>query len=145
MHNRGGVKAPSIDYLNNLTQYKYTMTISEISKLINAHNVLQIRAGEKHRFVDITIVEADGRFFVRQYKFGKRSWYHAFLETPNGAIKYGDTIIPIEGRVPTDLEEINPAVTKAYIKKLGIIYKTMRLGFSTKKHEASTLELIPKA
>lgn len=120
------------------------MTIQEITKLINSSDVHQIRSGDKHRFVDITIVEAEGRFFVRQYKFGKRSWYHAFLEEPNGAIKYGNTIIPIEGRVPEDLEDINPLVTQAYIDKLGMIYKTMRLGFSTKKHEASTLELIPK-
>lgn len=104
-------------------------TLEEISKLINAHNVLQIRSGEKHRFIDITIVEADGRFFVRQYKFGKQSWYHAFLENPKGAIKHGDTIIPVEGKVPKDLDQINPLITKAYLKKLGLIYRTMRLGF----------------
>ena len=123
---------------------KNSITLEEISKLVKKHNVLQIRAGEKHRFVDITIVEADGRFFVRQYKFGKRSWYDAFLETPDGAIKHGDTIIPIKGKVPADLEQVNPLVTKAFIKKLGVIYRTMRLGFDTKKHEASTLELIPQ-
>ncbi len=120
------------------------MTIQEIADMINAGNVHQIRAGEKHRFIDITIVEAAGRFFVRQYKFGKRSWYHAFLENPKGEMKCGDSIIPIEGRVPKDLEQINPVVTEAYIKKLGMIYRTMRLGFSTRKHEDSTLELIPK-
>ena len=118
-------------------------TINEISKLVEANNVLQIRSGDKHRFVDITIVEAEGRFFVRQYKFGARSWYHAFLEEPNGAIKHGEAIFPVKGVVPEDLEQINPAVTKAFLKKLGLIYRTMRLGFDTKKHEASTLELIP--
>lgn len=119
------------------------MTIQELSKLINALRVHQIRAGDKHRFVDISIVEADGRFFVRQYKFGKRSWYHAFLTDLAGAIKCGDTIIPIEGRVPKDLDVINPLVTKAFGKKYKLIYGAMRLGFDTKKHEASTLELIP--
>lgn len=119
------------------------MTTQEIAKHINSSNVDQIRCGD-HRFVDITIVEAEGRFFVRQYKFGKRSWYHAFLENPDGAMKLGDTVISIDGAVPSDLEEINPKVTQAYIDKLGMIYRTMRLGFSTKKHEASTLELIPK-
>lgn len=119
--------------------------IQEVSKWVKANNVLQIRSGDKHRFIDITVVEADGRFFVRQYKFGARSWYHAFLEEPNGAIKKGDAIIPIEGRVPADLDEINPVVTKAFFKKLGLIYRVMRWGFSTKKHEASTLELIPQA
>lgn len=119
-------------------------TLEEISKLVRAQNVLQIRSGDTHRFVDITIVEAEGRFFVRQYKFGERSWYHAFLENPQGAIKHGETIIPIRGVVPEDLEQINPLVTKAFIKKLRIIYRMMRLRFDTKKHEASTLELIPQ-
>jgi len=84
------------------------MTIQEISKLIKPRWAHQVRAGEKHRFVDITIVEADGRFFVRQYKFGKRSWYHAFLENPDSAIKIKDIVIPIIGVVPKDLDEINP-------------------------------------
>lgn len=119
------------------------MTIQEIAKHINSSNVDQIRCGD-HRFIDITIVETDGRFFVRQYKFGKRSWYDAFLENPDGTMMLGDTIIPIDGIVPADLYEINPKVIKAYLDKLGMIYRTMRLGFSTKKHEASTLELIPK-
>lgn len=119
------------------------MTIKEVSTLINSLRVHQIRAGDKHRFVDISIVEANGRFFVRQYKFGKRSWYDVFLADPSGAIKCGNTIIPIEGRVPKDLDEINPLVTKAFWKKYNIIYGAMKLGFDTKKHEASTLELIP--
>ena len=118
------------------------MTIKEIADHINSSNVDQIRCGD-HRFIDITIVETEGRFFVRQYKFGKRSWYHAFLEHPEGAMRLGDTTIPILGVVPADLDEINPKITNAYLEKLGMIYRTMRLGFSTKKHEASTLELIP--
>lgn len=119
------------------------MTIQEITALINAHNVHQIRSGNKHRFIDITIVATEGRFFVRQYKFGKKSWYHAFQETPEGEIKHGETIIPIVGKIPDDLNDVNPKVNKAYKKKLGLIYPMMKLGFDTKKHEASTLELIP--
>ncbi len=120
------------------------MTIQELSKLINSSKVHQIRAGEKHRFVDISIVETDGRFFVRQYKFAKRSWYDAFLENPEGAIKCGDQIIPIQGVAPNDLSQITPRVTKAFWKKYHFIYAIMKLGFDTKKHEASTLELIPQ-
>ena len=119
------------------------MSIQEIAKLVNAHKVHQIRCGD-HRFIDITIVETEGRFFVRQYKFGKRSWYHAFLENSEGAMKIKDTIIPIDGVVPADLDEINPKVNKAYFNLLNIIYPLMRLTYSRKKHEASTLELIPR-
>ena len=120
------------------------MTIQEITKLVNRGWVQQIRAGQKHRFVDITIVATEGRFFVRQYKFGQKSWYHAFLKNADGEIKIGDTVVPINGVVPVDLDEINPKVNKAYFRKMNIIYPLMRLTYNSKKHEASTLELIPK-
>lgn len=119
------------------------MTIQKIIKHINSKWVHQIRCGD-HRFIDITIVEAEGRFFVRQYKFGSRSWYHAFLENPEGAMKLGDTVIPIKGVVPSNLEDVNPKVNKAYFKKMNILYPLMRLTYDRKKHEASTLELIPQ-
>ena len=120
------------------------MTIQELSKLINKKWMHQIRAGETHRFGDITIVATEGRFFVRQYKFGKKSWYDAFLENSSGAIKVNETIIPIDGVVPNDLDEVNPKVNKAYFKMMNIFYWLMQLTYNRKKHEASTLELIPK-
>lgn len=120
------------------------MNNKELQEHVRSHRVHQIRAGEKHRFVDISVVEVAGRFFVRQYKFGKRSWYHAFLSDPSGAIKCSEVVVPVEGRVPEDLETVNPLVTRAFWKKYHVIYGLMKLGFDTKKHEASTLELIPK-
>lgn len=120
------------------------MTIKNITKLINSKWVHQIRAGQKHRFVDVTIVTTEGRFFVRQYKFGKKSWYYAFLNNSDGAMKIGDNVIPIDGVVPVDLAEINPKVNRAYFRKMFILYLLMRLTYDRKKHEASTLELIPK-
>ena len=118
-------------------------TIQELSDLVNALRVHQIRAGDTHRFVDISIVETGGRFFVRQYKFGERSWRDALLKDPAGAMKLGDTVVTIRAVVPDDLDQINPSVTKAFWKKYKLIYGAMRLGFDTQKHEASTLELIP--
>lgn len=118
------------------------MTHQEIVKAVNAKRVHQIRCGN-HRFIDITIVETEGRFFVRQYKFGKRSWYHAFLNNPEGAMKLGDQVVAIKGVVPSDLESVNPKVNKAYFKQFNIFYWLMRLTYDRKKHEASTLELIP--
>ena len=117
---------------------------SDISQLINALRVHQIRAGTKHKFVDISIVESQGRFFVRQYKFGDNSWRQAFDRTPEGEIKCGKTVIKIIGRVPDDLAVINDSVTKAFKKKYGIVYSIMKWTFNTEKHEASTLELVPQ-
>ena len=87
------------------------MVKQQIIEAINRTKVQQIRAGSTHRFVDISIVEVNGRLFVRQYKFAKHSWYKL--------------------------------VNRAFHRKLPIIYTLMRWTFDTKKHEASTLELIP--
>lgn len=119
------------------------MTIQEITKRVNAKWVHQIRAGFKHRFIDISIVEAEGRFFVRQYRFGKRSWHDAFLVNPEGEMKLGDMVVPIHGVVPDDLKIINPKVNKAFYKKMSIVYWLMGLTYNKKRHKASTLELIP--
>ncbi|MCL3781276.1 DUF2255 family protein [Prolixibacteraceae bacterium JC049] len=120
------------------------MNNQELIKLVNSKWVHQIRAGEKHRFVDITIVETEGRFFVRQYKFGKKSWYDAFLKDSNGAIKINNTVVSVDGIVPENLKETNRKVNKAYFRKMNVFYWLMRLTYDRKKHEASTLELIPK-
>lgn len=118
------------------------MTIHELEQQVMASKVHQIRCGN-HRFIDITIVATEGRFFVRQYKFGKKSWRDAFLVHPDGAMKISDDIIDIQGIVPADLEQINPQVNKAYRTLLWLMYPAMRLTFDTDKHEASTMELIP--
>lgn len=120
------------------------MDLKEIIKRVNKKNVLQIRAGKNHSFRDITIVQTQGRFFVRQYKFGKKSWRDAFLQNSKGQMKIDDVIIEVDGVVPKDLEQINPKINWAYHKKLPLIYFLMRLTYDRAKHEASTIELIPK-
>ena len=120
------------------------MNLKEISKLINSKYVHQIRAGNKHDFIDITIIETGGRFFVRQYKFGAKSWRDAFLKDSKGEMKIGDRIIKVDGVIPKDLNKINSKINRAYHKKLPIIYFLMRLTYSVSEHEASTIELIPQ-
>ena len=93
------------------------MTKKEISDLVYNTETPQIKAGETHRFNDIWIVVVDGRLFCRQYSFGTKSWYHAFLEDSNGYIKCRNTITKIEALIPNDLEEINPKVNEAYLDK----------------------------
>ncbi|MGR5092299.1 hypothetical protein ACPV5O_02250 [Vibrio maritimus] len=122
--------------------------LTQLIQAVDGQKVHQIRCGD-HRFIDITIVQTQGRFFIRQYKFGKRSWYDAFInnptidDLPNGAMKIGDLEVQINGKVPEDLQAMIPNVNQAYRKLLGLIYPLMRLTFDRKKHEATTLELIP--
>ncbi|NOH53454.1 hypothetical protein F0266_10965 [Vibrio coralliilyticus] len=123
-------------------------SLNQLIQAVDGQKVHQIRCGE-HRFIDITIVQTEGRFFIRQYKFSKRSWYDAFINAPstdcrpNGAMKIGDLEVLVNGKVPDDLKLVTPRVNKAYRKLLGLIYPIMRLTFDKEKHEATTLELVP--
>lgn len=122
--------------------------LSQLIQAVDGQKVHQIKCGD-HRFIDITIVQTEGRFFIRQYKFSKRSWYEAFTRNvaiegkSNGVMKVGALEVPINGKVPDDLDAINPKVNHAYRKLLGFIYPLMRLMFDRKKHEETTLELVP--
>lgn len=122
--------------------------LEQLIRSVEGQKVHQIRCGD-HRFIDITIVHTNGRFFVRQYKFGKRSWYDAFLNSPstdgepNGSMKIGDLEVQVIGKIPEDLKTVTSKVNQAYRKLLGLIYPLMRLTFDRERHEATTLELIP--
>jgi len=122
--------------------------LSQLIEAVDGQKVHQIKCGD-HRFIDITIVQTEGRFFIRQYKFSKRSWYEAFISNvaiegkSNGVMKVGALEVLINGKVPDDLDAINPKVNQAYRKLLGLIYPLMRLTFDRKKHEETTLELVP--
>ena len=122
--------------------------LSQLIQAVDGQKVHQIKCGD-HRFIDITIVQTEGRFFIRQYKFSKRSWYEAFTRNvaiegkSNGVMKVGALEVPINGKIPDDLDAINPKVNQAYRKLLGFIYLLMRLTFDRKKHEETTLELVP--
>ena len=122
--------------------------LSQLIQAVDGQKVHQIKCGD-HRFIDITIVQTEGRFFIRQYKFSKRSWYEAFISNvaiegkSNGVMKVGALEVPINGKVPDDFDAINPKVNQAYRKLLGLIYPLMRLTFDRKKHEETTLELVP--
>ena len=111
--------------------------------MVQGQKVHQIRSGD-HHFIDITIASTEGRFFVRPYKFGANGWRDAFLKNPAGQMKITDVIIDIDGVIPDDLDTINPKINEAYKKLLGMMYSAMRMTFDAQKHEALTLELIPK-
>ncbi|NLS11537.1 DUF2255 family protein [Vibrio sp. SM6] len=122
------------------------MQKDEVLNLVNETKTPQIRAGETHHFNDIWMVVVDGRIFCRQYSFGKRSWYSAFLEDPKGAIKCDDTVIDIQAQIPADLDDINSKINAAYIEKYDTRlhhYPEIAHKMTGEKYMAKTMELIP--
>jgi len=123
------------------------MTSQEIAKLVDDTVTPQIRAGKHHAFNDIWMVVVNDRIFCRQYSFSEKSWYTAFLDDPNGAIKCDDTIIPIEGRIPSDLDALQSQINAAYVEKYDKRfnhYPDIAHKMTGKLYMDRTMELIPQ-
>ncbi|HAA10786.1 MAG TPA: hypothetical protein DCE41_03455 [Cytophagales bacterium] len=123
------------------------MEIEEIVKLVDETVTPQIRAGEHHAFNEIWLIVVDDRIFCRQYSFSERSWYTAFLKDPTGAIKCGDAVITVEGRIPQDLDAINPKINAAYIEKYDQRlnhYPDIAHKMTGQRYMEKTMELIPR-
>lgn len=121
------------------------MNNSEILELINQTATPQIKAGEVHRFNDIWLVVADNRIFCRQYSFGTKSWYSAFLEDPDGYIRCGDTVVKVKGMIPKDLPELGVKINEAYIEKYANRlkhYPDIAHKMTGRKYMDKTMELI---
>jgi len=102
-----------------------------------------IRAGDDHRFVPIWVVVVDGRVLVRPWNDKPGGWYRAFLKNPRGAIKIGDTEVPVHAlRVRS--ANLSDAVDSAYGEKYTSRANQKYVkGFATTKRKATTTELVP--
>lgn len=111
---------------------------------INSHNIIEIKAGQQRTsFLEIWMVTVNDRIFARSWGLAERSWYHTFLETPEGQIKCGEEIFKIKALVPDDLKELTPDINTAYLTK----YNTgsnlhYSKGIIQQKHIEKTMEFI---
>lgn len=118
---------------------------SSIIDYINTNNLIGIKAGrEREHFLNIWMVAVQNRICARSWGLAERSWYNTFLKDHNGEIKCGEEIIKIKVIIPADIEEINPLISDAYLKK----YDEGKNSFYAKgiikdEHLAKTMEIIP--
>lgn len=120
-------------------------TQQQFADLVNHSVRHEIRAGYTHRFVTLLFVTVNERVFCRRYTYNEPSWYSAFAKDPAGQVKLDKTVVDIIGRIPPDLDTINPQVNKAYeakLKQLGASY--MLAGAIEARAQASTFELLLK-
>lgn len=109
---------------------------------IDAIKYLYIRAGDDHRFVPIWVVVVDGRVVIRSWNDNSGGWYRAFLENPRGAIKVGETEVPVRA-VPVRSASLNDAADRAYAEKYTTeANKKYVRGFATVRRKATTTELV---
>lgn len=87
-------------------------------------------------------VTVGDRVFCRRYQYGERSWRDVFLGDPDGQVWLDGAVVDIEGRVPHDLDTINPLVNDAYaeaLRRLGASF--MLAGAIDDRAMASTMEM----
>lgn len=122
------------------------VTQQQLADLVNRSVRHEIRAGYTHRFINLMFVTVGERVFCRRYTYTEPSWYSAFIKDPAGQVKLDKTIVDVIGRIPPDLDDINPEVNKAYeakLKQLGASY--MLAGAIEPRAQASTFELVLKS
>jgi hypothetical protein len=120
------------------------MSQAQAIHYIQHHSLTGIKAGqERPHFLDIWMVVVEGRIFARSWGLSANSWYHTFLKHPQGAIRCGEQEFAIEARVPSDLEQLTPAINQAYLSKYNSEHnRSYAQGIVQAPHTAHTMEFI---
>ena len=84
---------------------------------LTVNSLTGIKAGsDRTTFLDIWMVNVDGRIFARSWGKSERSWYTTLLQGHSGQIKYRENVIDIVGKKCTD-PLINEQVNSAYLQR----------------------------
>lgn len=115
---------------------------SDFSEYLKQNNHIGIKGGrERSSFLEIWMVEVEGRYFSRSWNRSLKSWYTEFVSTGIGQISYGETIINVRGRKLPDndpfQEKINFAYRKRYAQPENIFYSD---GISQPEYADYTME-----
>lgn len=117
----------------------------EILEQVNTLYHIGIRAGEERStFLDIWMVVVNERIFARSWGLAEKSWFNTFLQSPEGSIQCGEHVIPVHGRIPADLPQMEELINQAYLTK----YDSGRASFYAQgiikpAHAERTMELLP--
>jgi hypothetical protein len=91
---------------------------TEFYEHLNRNSLTGIKAGkDRTTFLDIWMVNVDGRIFARSWGKSERSWFTALLNEPDaGQINFGDRIIDITGVACKD-PALNKQIDRAYLER----------------------------
>lgn len=84
---------------------------------LREHTLSGIKAGaSRSTFLDIWMVEVNGRVFARSWGKSSRSWFTAFIDEGTGQIRFTDQVIDVRGQLVTDFD-LNCQIDSAYLTK----------------------------
>ena len=102
-----------------------------------------IKAGQdRTNFLNIWMVNVNGRIFARSWGKSERSWFTTLLQGEPGQIKFGDTIIDITGQPckdPIVNQKIDEAYRERYNTPENIPYA---IGITQPEYADFTMELL---
>lgn len=112
---------------------------------INTHNLIGIRAGEERTtFLNIWMVVVNRRVFARSWGLAEKSWFNTFLHSRTGAVKCGEQLIPVIGRISDDLSQLEELINKAYLEKYDSGSNSFYAqGITKPAHVERTMEFLP--
>lgn len=85
---------------------------------LNNHTLIGIKGGTKRStFLDIWMVEVNGRVFARSWNKSPNSWFTEFIKSRNGQLKYGDVILEVEGQKLDANDHTHTLIDSAYLEK----------------------------
>ena len=95
------------------------MTFPEsLYRYLSNNTLIGIKGGtERRTFLDIWMVEVNGRVFARSWNKSPNSWFTEFIESRKGQLKYGDVIIEVEGQKLDANDQTNKLIDSAYLEK----------------------------
>ncbi|NNF08388.1 MAG: DUF2255 family protein [Candidatus Eisenbacteria bacterium] len=101
-----------------------------------------IKGGTSRKtFLDIWMVEVDGRVFARSWSKSERSWFTTFLNEKVGQIRFGTIELDVRGeKLPSDShlhQRINQAYLDKYTQPENVPYAQ---GISKPEYENFTME-----
>ena len=117
----------------------------DFNKYLEDNTLIEIKGGTKgNKFLEIWMVNVNGRVFARTWAKSERSWFNSLIEEEVGEIKYNGKVIKI-GAVRNNDPEINKLIDNAYLQKYNqpenIKYAK---GITQKEYSEYTVELFYK-
>ena len=109
---------------------------------LNENTLVEIKGGtQRDRFLQIWMVEVDGRVFARSWNKSEQSWFTAFQKEGVGQIKFGESVIDVTGKKLSSGSELTDLINAAYLSKYtqeeNLIYAQ---GITQPEYEAYTME-----
>lgn len=112
---------------------------------INSQSRSKIKGG-RHRetFLEIWIVEVNGRLFARSWNKSARSWFTAILDENYGEIAFEDEVIKINGTKVPEQSNVHDEIDLAYRTKYTTPYNLPYVeGITKEEYRNYTMEIIP--